>query len=48
MIENEIPDSALEEIFKDSKKTADLFNLLGFGEKNEPHPAVISKNKVKR
>lgn len=43
--ENNIPFSAFEEVFKDPKKTASLFTLLRFGEKNNQQSEDIEENK---
>jgi len=42
---NNIPDSAFEEIFKDSNKTAQIFNLLRFGEKASQRLDNVEENR---
>ncbi len=44
--ENQIPVSAIEEVFKDSNKTAYLFNLLGGGKNNKQSQEIENVQKI--
>ena len=46
--ENKIPFSAFEEVFKDSNKTAYIFNLLGGGNNNRQSQEIENKILAKR